>query len=179
VQPMTEPPNTYAIQRLVALARETLASLRDEHGQVIDSDAELLAALADEGVGIDTVLSHLGRAALDAAADVAAADARINALSARYDRHARRESALRAALLQAMGAVGLKSYKDAEFTAAVRYGQARVQITDPDALPAGLVTETVTRKPHRVAIRDALEAGKTIPGATLDNGPPVLTIRNK
>jgi hypothetical protein len=176
---MNEYQDTWAVAHIVTIARDTLASLRDEHGQIIDGDAELLAALADEGVDVSTVLSRLGRAALDAAADVAAADARIEALRARRDRHLRREAAMRAALQQAMGALGLRKYRDAEFSASRRYGQAKLVITNAAEIPDDLVKESVTRSPLRPEIRAAMDAGRTVPGVLLDNTAPVLTLLTK
>jgi hypothetical protein len=180
VQPVNAaPPNAWRVQQIVSLARQTLDSLREIHGLVIDDEDEALAALAEEGVDVETVLSRLGRAALDARADVEAANARLTALAGRRDRAARREEVLRETLLAALQAVGMKSHKDAEFSASWRHGKPKLLITDETRLPADLITQKITLVPDREAIRAALDAGELIPGASLSNGNSILTLRTK
>lgn len=173
------PPSAWRVQQIVSLARQTLDSLREIHGLVIEDEDEALAALAEEGVDVETVLSMLGRAALDAKADVEAANARLAALCGRRDRAARREEVLRETLLAALQAVGMQSHKDAEFTASWRHGKPKLLITDETRLPADLITEKITLEPDRQAIRAALDAGELIPGAQLSNGNSILTLRTK
>lgn len=172
-------PSAWQIQQIVSLARQTLAGLREDHGQVIDDDDQTLDALAGEGVDAATALSSLGRAALDAKAWVEATNARIDDLCARRDRAERREEILRETLLSALMALGLSAHKDVEFTASWRHGKPKLLVTDVAALPADLVTEQVVRVADRTAVRAALDAGEMIPGATLGNAAPILMIRNK
>lgn len=157
------------------LARITLARLRDEHGLVLDDDEDVLAALAEEGISIDEILSRLGRAALAADDMVEMLDARIKRLTARRDRFKSREALIRGTLLQAMQTLGLKKFRDAEFTAGVAEGKPKVIITDPDALPATCVR--IKREPDKPMIRWHLDHG-LVPGAELSNAESFLTIRS-
>lgn len=43
-----------------------------------------------------------------------------------------------------------------------------VNITDPDAIPAKFCTEKVTVAPSKTLIKEAIEAGEAVPGATIE-----------
>lgn len=186
--------STWRLQQVIALARGTIESLRSQHGLVLDSDDEILTALADEQVDVKAPIGVLVRAAIQARADAAGARARIDALTERHARFERTEERLREAILTAMQLLELPRLRDPEFTLSLRPGKPRVHITDEARLPTHCVHHTVLRRPDRDAIRDAIadrealiaaaiQRGETPPppfeGAVLTNAPPVLTIGTK
>lgn len=174
----TRAPSGYLLQQIIAFAQQTLESLRLDHGQVIDDDETALAALADEGVDVNAVITRLAHAALDAKADAAAATERIADLAQRRDRFRRHEAMCRATLLQVLQALDLRSFKDPEFGLSLRDGAPRVVVTDLDALPAEYVQITATATPDLSMIRAALQRGGTVAGAVLSNASPVLMVRS-
>lgn len=172
-------PSAWRLQTVIAQAQATLATLRTEHGQIIETDAELIGAFADEGVGVDTVLRRLTQAALLAKANAATADTLIEDLIARRDRFRAHEETYRTTLLQAMEALGLRYWSCVQATLSLAAGQPKVTISDADRLPDALVATRIVRTPDKAAIRAALEAGDTVEGACLSNATPVLQVRSK
>jgi len=174
-------PSAWRLQAVIAQAQATLDTLRFEHGQIIETDAELADAFADEGLEVDTVLRRLTQAALLAKANAAAADGLIDDLIARRDRFRAHEDAYRTTMLQAMEALGLRYWSCAQATLSLAAGQPKVIISDAaaDRLPDALVAIRIVRTPDKAAIRAALEAGRTVEGATLSNATPVLQVRSK
>jgi hypothetical protein len=173
---MSTPPSAHRLMEVIALAQATLARLRAEDGLLLESEIELRFALIDEGVSVDDVISRLGRAALDAEVMVEVTKTRMDRLKARYERFVRREETIRATLLQAMQAVGMKSFHDPEFSASFSQGKSSVLITDAESLPDYAVR--IKREPNKTAIAEYLQVGP-VPGAVLSNGGDVLTLRSK
>jgi len=97
-------------------------------------------------------------------------------LIARLTERARRledgAKSLRAAVLQAMQEAGLPSIKAIDMSISVGRGKPRVVITDAKVIPLPLCT----REPSKTLIAAALQNGKVVPGATLGNPQPFLTI---
>jgi hypothetical protein len=176
---MSAPPSAFALQRVISLAMSTIEALRTEHGQVIETDDDVVAALAQEGVSFEQIMARLGRAALQAKADAAAADAIIDDLRVRRDRFRKHEEAWRAVMLSAMEAVGLTKLQTVQFSVSITPGKPRVLIVDETLLPDELVTVTVTRTPDRVMIKQALYDNGEVPGAVLSNSQPVITVRTR
>jgi hypothetical protein len=175
----TEAPSSWRIERTVALAQATLDALREEHGQIIESDAEILEALLSEGVDAERILSACVAAALEAKANAAAADARLDNLKARRDRFEKQEETWRGTILAVMQALDLRSYKTPEAGLSVRPGAPKLMVTDETIIPDELITTIVTHKPDKVAIKAALERGDEVPGCVLSNGGSVLAVRTR
>jgi hypothetical protein len=175
----TTAPTAYALQGVVSAAMQTLEMLRTEHGQVIDTDDELLAALADEQVNIPRVLTLLFRGAAEAASLAEAAKSRIADQRQRMERFARDQQSKRDLAQQVMEAVGLKSFKCAEASVSLGVGPTRVIVTDEDALTDDFVIVVTTRTPNKVAIAAALKDGREVDGAMLSNGTTVLRILSR
>jgi TPP-dependent trihydroxycyclohexane-1,2-dione (THcHDO) dehydratase len=179
-------PSAWQVQQIVTLAREVLQALREDHGQILEDDDEVIEALTGEGVGVDAALSSLGRAVLEAKAWAEATEARIDDLQARRDRAVRRHEILRETLLAAMQTLGLTSHKDVEFTAGVLHTRPKVIITAAGKLPDVLVTVETVRTPDKAAILKILQGDSTDPlyatvasAATLANPAPYLTLKAK
>lgn len=174
----TTAPTAYALQRVVGDAMRTLETLRSEHGQILDTDDELLAALAEESVPVAHILTLLVRSSLDDKAMGAALDQRVADMRQRRERFARAEQTKRAVIQAVLEAVGLKSVKEPEFTLSLSAGQAKVIITDEAAIPMDLWKVVTTSTPDKALIKAALAVGE-VPGASMSNGGSVLTVRSK
>ena len=107
-----------------------------------------------------------------------ALDELIDGMKARKTRIETRADKLRKAALDAMQESGLPKVMAPDFSASVSLRKASPLI-DESLLPDDFRTATVTFKPDRAAIAHALENGEPIPGITLRNPQPVLTIHTK
>jgi hypothetical protein len=77
-----------------------------------------------------------------------------------------------------MEAADLKKRELPEATLSMHSGQKQlIGDADPTTLPDDLCK--ISRSPDRTAIKDALKAGKTVPGYSLSNSQPTLSIRIK
>lgn len=137
-------------------------------------------ALADTLEGItsitDTIAGYI-RSALD---DDALADAlatRIKDMGERKGRLSARAERRRAIALSLMRAADIKRVERDDFTVGVGWAQRAVVVTDETLLTDDYVR--TTREPNKVAIKNAIGAGKTVPGAMLNNGHPTLSVRTK
>jgi hypothetical protein len=77
-----------------------------------------------------------------------------------------------------METVGLTKMERPEATLSIREAGPSVVYAidfDPEALPEGLRRWKCETDKH--AVKAALEAGEVVPGATLNNGGTVLTVR--
>ena len=175
--------DTYRMQQIMRVAEATVEWLRTEHGQVIDTIDEIIAALDAEGIDAPGVLRAMTRAALDAKAMKEAADTRLADLRERSERFGRQYDRWRAALADAMEIMpadkdGKRKFVDPEFTLSLRPGEAKLVVTDVDALPDHCVR--LERKPIMSAIKEWSMAGDPMPpGVELRNGAPVLTVRSR
>jgi hypothetical protein len=89
-----------------------------------------------------------------------------------------RVESARTALLQFMQETGAKTLPLPEATLTLAAGSRKVVgDLDPAALPDTLVR--IKREPDRTAIKQALEKGEFVPGASLSNATPTLQIRVK
>jgi hypothetical protein len=180
----TDAPSGYQLQRVISQAQQTIEALRTEHGQVFDTEDDVLTALSEEGISVDDILRRLISSALNDKASAAVAKQRMADLKIRLERFERNEDTKRGVAAMVMEALlpanekGTRSFRDVEFSLTLAPGKPKVFITDPNALPSYLINEVTTRVPDKRAIAAELETGP-VPGAILSNGGSVLTIRSK
>ena len=99
-------------------------------------------------------------------------------MSEMRDRKARMEAKtedLRSAVKWAMSEIGLKRIDAPDLTASLSGGKAPLVISDEAALPDDLCR--IKREADKTAIRVALDGGREIPGVSLGNPQPTLTVR--
>jgi len=172
-------PSSWKLERVIALAQQTLDSLRTEHGQIIEDDATAIDSLLAEGVDIPALMRSMVRASQEAKANADAVGLRIDELKTRVARYDRQQEKWRETILAAMQALDMTKHSDPEFSLSIRDGNAKLHIADIDALPRKMVVIIKIKKPLTADIRAALESGKTVAGATLGNAAPILTIRSR
>ena len=169
-------PSAFKIQQVLAIAHGTLARMEAD-GVVTTDEADLLAALHEDGADVDTLLLRLARAQDEAEKAAEALDDRIGDLTMRCRRALRQRTEYRAAIYGILDVLGLTKWKHAEFSVALSEGKPGVVITDEAALPDAFVR--ISCAPDKSALAEALRAGHVVEGAELRNSLPTLTIRTK
>lgn len=147
--------------KLLGMGEDDIALTRD----MIEGETRLHECLA--------MVSRELLAAEEEAAGVANA---ILKLRDRQQRHQDRAERLRGIMFEAMQVAELTTMKTPVATISVRAGTAKVEIIDEASIPKKFF---VTPRPvvDKKALKEALEAGKSVKGATLSNAAPVLSVR--
>jgi chromosome segregation ATPase len=100
----------------------------------------------------------------------------ISDLKARQDRFEWRIDSLRSTIAALLDKADVAKIEMDIATVSIRNGQPQlVGDADPESLPADLVR--IKYELNKTAIKDALKAGREVPGFSLNNAPPQLTIR--
>jgi chromosome segregation ATPase len=100
----------------------------------------------------------------------------ISDLKTRQDRFEWRIDRLRQTITALMDKADVSKIEMSSATVSIRNSQPQlVGDVDPDLLPDDLVR--IKRELNKTAIKDALKAGREVPGFVLSNAPPTLTIR--
>jgi ribosomal protein L13E len=100
----------------------------------------------------------------------------ISDLRARQDRFEWRIDSLRQTIASLMDKADVSKIEMPAATVSIRSGQPQlVGDVDPMDLPVDLIRTTI--EPDKTAIKNALKAGREVPGFSLSNAPPQLTIR--
>jgi hypothetical protein len=110
---------------------------------------------------------------------IEAIKAQIDTRKQRIGRLEHRIEARKNAIVSLMDCAHLTKLPLPEATVSVRTLPARPKVIDVDALPDGYFTTETKRKADNVAIQNAFEAGKPIPGVTVTNGGASLTVRRR
>jgi len=161
----------WRLQQALAALQSGLAAMQAE-----DPDADLGVVLPEETAAVEDACRRIVRACQDAQDIALQARARATEASERARRYDARAARYKGLLLAAMDAMGWRKREWPEATVSVRAPQLSVYITDETELPEAFVR--VTRAPDKEAIRAALKAGETVPGAAFSNGPASVQIRS-
>jgi hypothetical protein len=84
---------------------------------------------------------------------------------------------LRLAALHTMSETGLKKLSAPDLSVSVSAGKPRLIITDDTAIPDDLCK--ITRAPSKTEIAKAMAEGREVPGVTLGNPEPFLSIHRR
>ena len=167
---------TYSLERQTAGVKALADAMRPAIGEDDDALADLIEGETDALEAASRLLRWMGeRQANSAALKAYEAD-----LSARRKRLDDGIATARAALSRFMETVGLSKLDRPEATVSIREAGPSVVYGidfDPEALPEEL--RRWKCEADRPAVKAALEAGEEVPGATLNNGGTVLTVRTK
>ena len=138
-------------------------------------DEELRASMVEGSTEAFDVLARCVAHEAEAKAMSTALAARMDDLKIRVSRFEKRREAMRDLIFRVMNAADLRKAELPEATLSIRPGTAKVIVSSEDELPDDYFR--VTRSVDKAAIRDALKAGKFVPGAELSNGEDTLSIR--
>jgi hypothetical protein len=169
-------PSAWTLQQVMSIAQATLARMEAD-GTLDTDEVALMDALRQEVPEVDDVLVRLLRAMGEARANAVAVGERVKSLEDREARYVRQAESYRAAVSDIFDALGMTKWRHAEFSASVSERRPGVSITDEAALPDEFVR--IERKPDKAKIKEAIARGAHVPGVTVENNPPVMTIRTK
>jgi hypothetical protein len=141
-----------------------------------DIDEETLSDTLDGITGAKDAIRRLIRNAVEDAAQADGLDNYIDALKARKDRIMDRSKARRAAAMAMLQEIGESKIDSPEFVATVGHSKGALRILDEKLLPPWALKPS-DPVPDGKLIRAVLAEGKDVPGATMTNGEPFLTVR--
>ena len=143
-----------------------------------DADEETLRDTLEGMTDLNDMLATLIRSSLDDEMFAQALKNRITTMEDRYRRFEVRRKKKRDLVCMTMDRASLKKITESDFTLSLRAGKPNLLVTDESAIP----TEYWMQQAPKLARKDlgyALTAGKSIPGATLTNAPPTISVRTK
>lgn len=159
------------------IVRQQIDNLKLAHPEVFEDDEAWLASLESE-TNFKELLTQLVRRIEDTKALAEGTAGRLTELQERKARLLHRMESLRNLLFKLMDAAEQSKMELAEATITVRKGQQQlVGEADPFFLPEHFCK--VSRTIDRTAVKDALKAGQEVPGFSLSNATPSLSIRIK
>lgn len=162
--------------RKLHLETQAAERLKEKLVATYGEDAELLRDMIE---GETSLHEAIGRAALELAAvegEKEGIEIAIAKLKTRLTRYCNRAEGIRDGIQVAMETAELTSLKTPAATLSVRPSPPRVEITDAAAIPALFMVQPPP-SPDKKAIGAALKSGEAVPGCTLSNSPPALSVR--
>ncbi len=139
-----------------------------------ESENDLIDTIAGESDLPDAIVAVL-RAAIEREAQAKAIkDELIATLVSRARRLEEGAKKMRGAALEAMQEAALPRIRAIDMTVSVGRGKPRVQIIEPELIPAVLCR--IVREPNKIDIGKVLASGTDVPGAALGNPQPFLTV---
>lgn len=140
-------------------------------------DEHALADTIDGETGLLDVIAGLIRDAREDEATETALDTILGEMKERKARFGTRASKRREAALSLMQAADIRKLERPDFTATIAAGRPKVTIADEGLIPTSFTRTRI--EPDKTAIKAALDACLTVPGALLSNPEPVLTVRTR
>lgn len=159
------------------VVRQQIENLKVSHPDLIEDDEAWLASLESE-TKFEELVTQLVRRIDDSKALAEGTAGRLTELQERKARMLHRMESLRNLLFKLMESAELAKLELPEATISVRKGSPQlIGEADPASLPDDLCK--ISRSPDRTAIKEALKTGQTVPGFSLSNATPSLSIRIK
>ena len=152
--------------------------LRDRIADMFDADEATILDTLEGETDINEAILEVVEEISTRKAEASAIDIRIKALQDRKSRLEKGVETLRAVICQAMDMTGIKQVKNEAATITLKPTPPSVSITDEEAIPA-VFWKPQDPKLDKSALKQALDNGEEIPGATLSNGGITITIREK
>ena len=159
-----------------ATVRAEIARLMEAFPELSD-DSDLAMDMFEGETDLLKVVSRATKERAERLAMAEAVKAYIGDLSDRKARFERGADAMKALIQGLMDATGQEKITLPEATIFVTKPRESVNVTDLEALPQGFFK--LTRTADKTALKDALMAGQSIPGAEMQLGLAGLTIRTK
>lgn len=157
---------TDQIQSIAMLIREMLGD---------DFDDQTFLDTLDGETDVMDMLGHLVKARLEAQEIERAMKEIAATYTARAKRHASRVKSYNEGIGKLLDAIGERKVMHPMATISRTAPRVSLSITDIDEVP----TQLCKRVPDSAAVKTALEAGETVPGAALQQGAPGVTVRVK
>lgn len=158
------------VANLEAIFADMLAAFPE-----LEADEELRADMLEGETNFHAVLTRLVNGERDADSLAKAVAGRISDLQARKSRAERRKEALRGLMFKLLKAAGVPRVPLADATISIGKKAAVVEIVDEALLPKAYVR--VSTSPDKTAIKEALQAGASVPGAKMGEAGEQLSVR--
>jgi hypothetical protein len=170
-------PSAWSLERAVSAYQQIRAAL-DADPDLEADEAVINAALAAaDAQHPEALLERLIDAAVWMQRREDEADELRKEVTARRDRYATRRETIRLTITELLEVLDKKSHRGRLGLASVVMAPPSVVITDDEALPDEYVRIAIARSPNKTLIREDIDNGVVIPGATLSNSAPILRIK--
>jgi len=157
--------------------RLQIENIKLVHPEIVEDNEAWLATLESE-TDFNEILTTIVRRIEDTKALVIGTKDRFEELKSRKDRFEHRIETLRELAFKIMQAADLPKIELPEATLSLRAGtQQLVGDADPAQLPDSLCK--ISRDVDRTKVKEALKGGAAVPGYSLSNSAPSLSIRIK
>ena len=165
------------LQRSVAVHQE-IASRIAAAFKLAEDDPAVVDTASGESDIEQTLFAALREAALARSMAEGINDV-LMAAKMRQARLNEKAERLRGIVAWALQEIGQKRIVAPDLTVSLVNRKPALVIDDETALPAEHVVEIRTTKPNKDSIKEALENGKSVPGARLSNGTIGIIVRDK
>ena len=163
----------------LAFAATAYRAIRDRiRAQDPQIDEQTLADTVEGLTDLHEILQAVIRAALADEALAAGLKARIAEMQDRLDRLQDRASKRRQIAKDVMIELDLKKLTAPDFTASIRDGMPALVVLNEDAVPS-IYWQPVQPRLKRQELAQELKHGAEVPGVTLSNPEPVLSVRTR
>jgi hypothetical protein len=150
-----------------------ISMLLDKHPELID-DVDLRADMLEGSTDLHAIMERLLTEERETNELIAVVGNRIENLSARRAMFRSRQTSLRDVMMEILQRADLRKIALPEATVSITRRGPAVQIIDDTLVPDAYCR--FKREVSKTAIKDAINAGEEVPGATLDNGSETLRI---
>lgn len=158
------------------IVRNQIEALKALYPEIAE-DADLLADTIEGQTDFEAIISRVLEFVREAETMASAVKTRKEEIAERQKRFERQKDAGRKIIQQLMEAAHQTKITLPEATISITAARAKAEITDVSALPQGFFK--TERAPLSKEILASLQAGETIPGASLVIGEPGLMVRTK
>lgn len=154
--------------------RSQIELLRHSNPEIWDGDDRMLADMLEGETDLFEFLTALVQEKDEAEAFAETCNILISQYRKRKERLEHRVKRLRELMRSVLQDSGLKNYRLATTTLSVRPGPRKVIVTNESELPDQYFR--VQRTPDLTAIKEHIDQGIAVPGATLSNAESVLSM---
>jgi hypothetical protein len=161
----------------ISLEVQNYVALRDAlKVEFADIDDETLEETLEGLSDVRAIVAEVARSSLDDDMMASALKQRIDEMRERLARIEAGRERKRELALTALRQIGVQKLVEPDFTVSVKNGAPVVDVIDELSVPKEFWVPQ-DPKLNRGAIYKALKAGAAVPGAMMDQGAPVLSIR--
>lgn len=166
----------HPLRNAASLYNHLKAELLKAYPELSPEDETLLGTLEGES-NIDNMIASVVRSIIEDELFVEALSQRTKDMRARQERLGKRAQTKRQLVASVMAEIGMKKLVTDDLTISQGFTRPSVVITDETLVPLQFVNSKIVINPDKTKIKDALDTGVTVPGATLSNPQPMITVR--
>lgn len=165
------------LTRDLAFQREHARRLLDAMAEEIGDDEDVRAVTIEGETNLFEVVDKAVARLTDLDGMVAGCEVAIGAIAGRKARFERQQERIRRELQTVMAELGLQKMERPVATLSLRKASPSLQVIDEAKVPPEFWRTKIEKVLDKRLINTALKEGAEVPGCTLKNGEPVLSIR--